>query len=314
MGEFVPISVLMPVKNGEKFLPAALKYLANNCSPKDEIIFVNDNSTDNTLKILQLFAKGSQNILIAENSNPGLVNALNLGLSLATNEWVARFDVDDQYPASRIDLTRKNINEDVVGIFSDYQFISNRGKNLGSMPSAISKSLTYLSLASSQRTAHPSVCFNKAAVQAVGGYLQEDFPAEDISLWLRLTKVGNIKSIPETLLHYRLNPKSISSTMRAKSISKKSELLSKYIFNEKLVLQSLSTLDETKLFYSNYAKGQERYLLHLRDLLLILKLNSSNNKISLNFIYKKIFLDLNNLIPGQNLFREMLLRRLYRSI
>ena len=72
----MPISVLMPVKNGERFLPTALKYLTDNCSPEDEIIIVNDNSTDNTLKILQFFAKSSQNILIAENSKPGLVNAL----------------------------------------------------------------------------------------------------------------------------------------------------------------------------------------------------------------------------------------------
>ena len=51
----MPISVLMPVKNGERFLPTALKYLTDNCSPEDEIIIVNDNSTDNTLKILQFY-------------------------------------------------------------------------------------------------------------------------------------------------------------------------------------------------------------------------------------------------------------------
>jgi len=304
----------MPVKNGEKFLPTAIKTLIENCRPSDEIVIVNDNSIDNTSNILKKFVASSSNVIVVDNINPGLVNALNFGLSVASNNWIARFDVDDEYSSSRLNLTRENISEGVVGIFSDYTFISNNGRKLGTMPSAISNQLTYLSLVSSQRTAHPSVCFNKSAVEAVGGYRQEDFPAEDISLWLRLAKHGNLKTIPHTLLNYRLNPKSVSNTMRDKSISKKQELITKYSFNESIVLERLSTLRETKNFYSNYDMGDERYLLHLRDLLLLFKLSPTRYNANLNFVYKKIYLDVRNLFPGQKLLREMLLRRLYRLI
>jgi hypothetical protein len=102
--------------------------------------------------------------------------------------------------------------------------------------------------------------------------------------------------------------------MRDKSISKKQELITKYSFNESIVLECLSTLRETKNFYSNYDMGDERYLLHLRDLLLLFKLSPTRYNANLNFVYKKIYLDVRNLFPGQKLLREMLLRRLYRLI
>jgi glycosyltransferase involved in cell wall biosynthesis len=314
MRDFEPITLLMPVKNGERFLPSSFETLRQNCGPNDEILIVNDNSTDNTSAILQKLVGTSSNVVIVNNSNPGLANALNLGLTVASNEWIARFDVDDKYPSDRIELTRVNISNDSVGIFSDYSFVSDQGRKLGTMPSAIKAEFTYLSLVSSQRTAHPSVCFNKTAVQDVGGYQQEDFPAEDISLWLRLAKVGNLKTIPAVLLQYRLNPKSVSNTMRDKSIAKKNELISDYKFSDSIINESLTSLDETKAYYADFKSGNARYLLHLRDLLLILKHNPGITGKNLNYIYKKIYLDVKNYQPGQILFREMLLRRLYRLI
>jgi glycosyltransferase involved in cell wall biosynthesis len=314
MQDFQPISVLMPVKNGERFLSRSIKSLKENYSPGDEIIIVNDNSTDKTLQILESFALSEFNVIIANNSKNGLVAALNLGLSLASNEWIARFDVDDQYPSNRLALTRPHLANEVVGVFSDYSFMSDNGKFLGIMPSAISSRNTYTSLISSQRTAHPSVCFNKNAVMSVGGYLNEDFPAEDISLWLRLTKIGCLKSIPLNLLNYRINPKSISNTMRLESIKKKNQLVDNYSFNQSKVDECLDNLMNTKFFYSEYSLGSERYLLHLRDLMLILKSNRNKNRNMMKFLYKKIYLDIENINPGEKLLREMILRRIYRFI
>jgi glycosyltransferase involved in cell wall biosynthesis len=195
-----PITLLMPIKNGERFLPEAIKFLEKNASPEDEILIVDDNSQDQTKSMLMTWAKFNSNVTIVNNPKSGLVSALNFGLKMARHEWIARFDVDDRYPSSRIEETRKYINRDTVAIFTDYQFTTDSGLRLGVVPSAIQANHTAPSLVSSQRTAHPSVCFNKFAVKEVGGYVEEDFPAEDLSLWLRLSTIGRIITVPKNLL------------------------------------------------------------------------------------------------------------------
>jgi len=304
----------MPIKNGERFLSGAIKFLEENLCPEDEILLVNDNSTDNTGSILEKWSKRNSNVSIINNPKSGIVAALNLGLNNASHDWIARFDVDDRYPSSRINETKKFINEDVVAIFSDYQFTSNTGIPLGFMPCAIEAQKTYLSLVTSQRTAHPSVCFNKWSALEVGGYRSEDFPAEDLSLWLRMSKVGKIKSIPLSFLKYRLSGNSITGTLRKKSLEKKDALIGNFSFDSSVIENCVATLDETKLFYLKYDQGHRRYLLHLRDLTLVLQNRNNSNSYALKYVRDRIYQEVNNYPAALGLYGQMLVRKMYRQL
>ena len=309
-----PITLLMPIKNGEGFLSTAIKFLEENMCPEDEILLVNDNSTDNTGSILEKWSKRNLNVSIINNPKSGIVTALNLGMNIASHDWIARFDVDDRYPGSRINETKKFINQDVVAIFSDYQFTSNAGIPLGYMPSAIEAQKTYLSLVTSQRTAHPSVCFNKWSALEVGGYRSEDFPAEDLSLWLRMSKNGKIKSIPSCFLKYRLSGSSITGTLRKKSLEKKDALIGNFIFDSSVIDNCVATLDESKLFYLNYDQGQRSYLLHLRDLYIVLQNTNYSNSNALKYVKDRIYQEINNYPAALELYGQMLVRRIYRQL
>lgn len=85
------ISIYIPAYNGERTIGAALESIANQSKKFDEIIVVNDCSTDKTLKILNSF----QNIKIINNSkNEGLPKTRNIAIKSCNNEIIANIDQD----------------------------------------------------------------------------------------------------------------------------------------------------------------------------------------------------------------------------
>jgi glycosyltransferase involved in cell wall biosynthesis len=309
------VTLLMPVLNGEKYLNQAKQSLVANCEKFDEILIIDDGSIDSTSKILQSWCRDNPNIRIVRNSkSSGLVNALNLGIAESANKWIARFDVDDIYPTYRLSKCREILLTNPVAIFTDYSFISEKNTNLGYMPSAIFKNQTYLSLVSSQRTAHPSVMFNKEAVVEVGGYRTEDFPAEDISLWLRLSKLGEIQTVPIEGLRYRLSGNSITGQGRNEAIAMKNKLVANFKFEQEIIEECIESLETTYEKYSHYSYSSERYLLHLRDLFLLRKLGKLDNvnDSKLRFVDKNLF-NPNSIFSGFKIFTETVKRRIYRN-
>jgi glycosyltransferase involved in cell wall biosynthesis len=225
---------------------------------------------------------------ILDSPEPGLVNALNLGLRESSNTWIARFDVDDNYDSARISKQIEAIQANDVAIFSDYSIMSESKLNLGTIYSPVNPLACSISLINSERTAHPSALINKDAVLAVGGYLNEDFLVEDLSLWLRLSRVGNLRSVPKTLLHYTLSKSSVSSQNNAMMIQNKNHLLKRLPINPSHVKEVQLDYDET--FYRGIPNAGIRHLLFMRDLLTLSSFNGEENDFSTLRRFVKILL------------------------
>lgn len=266
------ISVVLPVKNGEPFLGRLIPQILQNISEVDEILVINDHSNDKTLDILESFAANNSSIRILNADKSGLVEALNLGVRSAANNWIARFDVDDNYPVNRLSVQRECINESIGVIFSDYQVQSVLGDNLGVIPSAITSSGTLLSLISSNRTAHPSALFNRNKFLAAGGYLEEEFPAEDLGLWFRMARQGDLITVPTVLLEYTLHSESVSSTRRVQMQNARKMILRKYAFSVSQLNFINQDIDRTIGLYSRDPSGTFRTLLFTLDYLLLRKI------------------------------------------
>lgn len=257
----------MPVKNGEKYLRRSLENLISTLGRSDEILIVNDFSTDSTKSIALEFCKNTTNVRLLDSTNQGLVNSLNFGLKNSQHKIIARVDVDDEYAGDRIDQQVNALEQNTVAVFSDYKFFTEGQENLGTMYSAIHPVATSLSLITSQRTAHPSVVFRRDAVLDVGGYRKEDFPAEDLSLWLRLSRVGHVRSVPSTLLKYRINPLGVSATRRNEMIQKKVSLIQNIGINPKDVSILISSIADIHEIYQSFPNCSERRILFARDLM-----------------------------------------------
>lgn len=261
------ISALLPSRNGERHLSRLVSCILLMLRERDELIVVNDGSTDNSAFVLANLASNDARLKILTTEAVGLVAALNLGIDKAKNPWIARFDVDDEYAPERINLQRQLIKDNVAAIFSDYSFISSTGFWLGTVPSAITSNAITLSLVNGQRTPHPIALMNRTMVLSVGGYKVEDFPAEDLGLWFRLAEKGKFLAVPKPLLSYRLSGGSISSSNRREQLAKKDQLISEFQSWQALTESCIQEFPNTVSCYLGQQKSTSRIILHLQDIL-----------------------------------------------
>jgi len=313
------LSILLPVKNGEKYIQSSLLNLMKSCRVGDEILVVDDYSIDSTSKIVKQMCGEDSRIKLINNRESGIVGALNLGVYESLNSWVARVDVDDKYDLNRFEIQRANLQANTVGIFSDYDFFSESHNFLGTIPSAIDADAVAVSLIYSQRTAHPSILFSKEAVINAGGYRNEDFPAEDLSLWLRMSRFGDLISIPKTLLHYRLSAGSVTGTKRNEAKEMTNKLLADIGINSKNIANLIENFESVIELYKKHPYENERELLIIRDLLGLSKSNYVDTKTSkkirhllIKFIPKHS-LKLSNFQAIKLLYKEQVLRNKVRK-
>jgi glycosyltransferase involved in cell wall biosynthesis len=262
----IPVTALLPIKNGEKYVDQIMANVIECTNPSDEILVINDHSTDCTAQLLSNWESKFSRIRVLNSEKSGLVNALNLGIKEAKNEWIARFDCDDRYRADRLDQQIAFIDKNVVGIFSDYLIVDAKGRNFGLMPSPLSPIATRLSLWRNARTAHPSIIFHRDSAVRVGGYIEADFLAEDLSLWLRLSKIGELKSVPETLINYSLNPSSITGSRYADSKAKARQIYKNKGIDLEILRNAIKEYDSQLTIYSQYNLENERAMHHYLDI------------------------------------------------
>lgn len=93
----IKISVMIPVYNAQDYLKRCLDSVCNQTLKDIEIICVNDCSTDNSLTILYDYKNKYSNLKIIDcKENAGESAARNIGLDLATGEYLAFVDNDDE--------------------------------------------------------------------------------------------------------------------------------------------------------------------------------------------------------------------------
>ncbi len=263
----IPITVLLPIKNGEVHIDRIMTEVVACTNSLDEILVLDDFSTDKTLSKLATWQLNYPHVRVLKSIKPGLVNTLNYGLSEARNLWIARFDCDDSYPPERLDMQTKLIQPGVSAIFSDYEMREKNLQSYGRFLSPIDPNATRLSLWRNARTPHPSVMFNKDNALQVGGYLEQDYLAEDLSLWLRLSRVGNLVSCPKVLLIYNLSPNSITGSKYKESKAKAREIYEDSGVDLGVLVNSINNFESLQKVYLNYDLPKERTFLAYVDIL-----------------------------------------------
>lgn len=89
------ISVIVPIFNVEPFLDECLKSICNQTYENLEIILVNDGSTDNSQSIINRYSKIDKRIISIKQANKGLSAARNVGINMATGDFIMFVDSDD---------------------------------------------------------------------------------------------------------------------------------------------------------------------------------------------------------------------------
>jgi len=255
----------MPVRNGADTIDAAISDLLPGLGAEDEFLVVDDGSEDDTETVVALAAAVDPRIRIIRTSGIGLVGALNLGLREASHNWLARADADDRYPANRLPCQRAAVGPDVVLVTGDYRATSG-SRDLGEIPCALTSPFVVASLIHPQRVPHPGVLVNREAVQAAGGYQQEDFPAEDLALWLRLARQGTFVGTPSRVMDWSMGSASVTHTRQVSQRQKTSELITSHFPVELLTSLTEADVEREVDSYRGTPLGAARRLLLYRDL------------------------------------------------
>ena len=97
------VSVLMPSYNSEKYLESSVNSLLNSDLGDFELIIIDDNSSDNTVKVAESLAEKDFRIKVIKNPrNEGVAVSLNTGLDKMRGKYITRLDSDDTMLPSRL--------------------------------------------------------------------------------------------------------------------------------------------------------------------------------------------------------------------
>jgi glycosyltransferase involved in cell wall biosynthesis len=205
------ISVVMPAYNAGSFISQAIESVLAQTWRDFELIVVDDGSTDSTLEIAKRYAVQDVRIKVYSHPNKGTAPTLNRCIELASSEWVFLMHADDLMRPNRLERQLAFVREHPeLAVASSLAWnIDSKGRIIGK---ATSEFFTHQAVDKSFSANkpigihHPAVALRKSAVQSVGGYRQEFWPAEDMDLWNRLVGKGyKILVQPEYLLYYRMH-------------------------------------------------------------------------------------------------------------
>jgi len=88
------ISVIIPAHNAGQYIERAIQSVLKQTRATDEIIVVDDGSTDGTAETVRRFA---DNVKLIQQDKAGVSATRNAGIREATCEWIAFLDADDEW-------------------------------------------------------------------------------------------------------------------------------------------------------------------------------------------------------------------------
>jgi glycosyltransferase involved in cell wall biosynthesis len=213
------ITVVMPAYNAERFIAESLNAVLSQTRPPDEVIVVDDGSTDSTLDELQRFCHETR---IITQSNAGAGGAYTRGFATASSQYVARCDADDVWEPTKLQRQVATLCEHPS---IDIAFSGAVNFGAADLPAweGIWEPPPDEGLLDPLRFARNMyrycfICASTAIVrrslfERLGGFVTHH-PCEDYDYWLRALKVGaTFFYDPAILVRYRRHSGSVTSDL-----------------------------------------------------------------------------------------------------
>lgn len=179
------ISVIIPTFNRKNYISRSIDSVLSQSAPVDEIIVIDDGSTDGTAEFVR---RQYPSVNIISQENKGVSAARNLGIKMAQNQWLAFLDDDDQWLPHKLEKQVELLqhNSDVKLCHTEERWIR-RGVRVNQMKkhqkfggNIYQKCLPLCAISPS------SVLLHKSLFKEVGLF-REDLPAcEDYDMWLKI--------------------------------------------------------------------------------------------------------------------------------
>ncbi len=251
------ISVLMPVHNGMPYLPETVESILCQSFGAFEFLAVDDGSTDGTAQYL----KSLQDTRVRYHrlEKVGLVSALNYGLENAQGPLVARIDADDVALPERLErqLAYFEANPRCVLLGCDFDEIDTQGQVVGSNDYRMTSDIALRwQMFFGTPFLHPGVMFPREAALRIGGYSRScDAAAEDYDMWVRLSGLGPIASLPDRLMRKRTHAACRTEVRMEEGIAISSKIAGEYA---QMVCAELDAVAVAELYMFYFNRDPKR--------------------------------------------------------
>jgi glycosyltransferase involved in cell wall biosynthesis len=176
-------SVIVPVRNGAAFVGEAVTSALTQLDDGDEVIVVDDASTDDTQAVIARIS--DPRLKRATCGGLGVSAARNIGLSAAKGEFIAFLDHDDLWPASRHAVMAGVLGEtpDIDAVFGRMRVRFEDGARRDARMAAMDG--RHVGVASVG-----TGLFRKRVIERVRGFDEDLHFGEDVDFYLRLSEAG----------------------------------------------------------------------------------------------------------------------------
>jgi glycosyltransferase involved in cell wall biosynthesis len=210
------ISVIIPVYNAGRFLAQAIESVLDQTLRPDQVIVVDDGSTDNSVAVAQRYRR---HIHLEQQPNAGSAHARNRGVALAYGELLAFLDADDYWAKEKLSLQVATLQESpqVEAIFGQIEQIQ--------MVEAKNTKLSEAALGIQEGYHLDTMLIHRSAFQRIGGF-DPNWLVDAVEWFVRTQHKGlQAQIIPQVLAWRRIHGDNLGIRERSRARSEYARLI-----------------------------------------------------------------------------------------
>jgi len=204
------IAVVVTARDAAGVLASCLDSIAKQSAPPDEVVIVNDGSTDTTSSLARSYSSTINNLIVIDSTPKGIGAGRNIGNKAARSSYIAVLDADDLFHKDAIlrykGFISQNPEADVVYGDYDYYFVSSKiaiprkcpqyRNNDDALHATLGGFVSWWK--------HSSMLYKRSVIERAGGYDESLAKGLDFELVLRFLKMGAaFKKIDYTVCVHR---------------------------------------------------------------------------------------------------------------
>lgn len=195
-------AVIIPVRNRPALVREAIESLQTQTRPIDEVIVVDDASTDDTPAVVEAIGREDARVrLIRLSQNQGASHARNVGVAATNADYVGFLDSDDTWMPQKHELQLERLAQapEAVACFTGIRYVLPGHVKDEPLPAKVAPdALRRMNYLGSTSTA----LIRKSTFLQAGGFDEALPSCQDWDLWLRLEAKGAFALVRQPLVLY----------------------------------------------------------------------------------------------------------------
>ena len=208
------VSIIMPYFKKKKFIENSIRSILNQTYQNFQIIIVDDELSIESSEVLKRIHKLDNRIKIINNPrNLGAGESRNIGIEIASGEFIAFCDCDDLWKESKLEKQIKFMKKMECDLsFTAYEIVDESGLKIGSRKAK--DILIFNDLLKSCDIGLSTVILKKELFKNIYYKFANLKTKEDYVLWLNMAQDGKIfRGLNEYLSSWRKSKNSLSSSV-----------------------------------------------------------------------------------------------------